>query len=120
MNPTDLSVFVFGIILVAIHGFGFVVIPNTVLGLFKVPQTKEVWIRILGFIIALLGAYYIVAGLYHLTAFAWATVFGRFAVLLFLIVIAALKMTKATIILFGIIDAAGATWTLLTLLAPVY
>ena len=116
MNPTDLSVFVFGIILVAVHGFGFLVIPNTVLRMFKLPETKEVWIRILGFIIGLLGAYYIVAGLNHLTAFAWATVFGRFAVLLFLVIISALKMTKATIILFGIIDAAGAVWTLLTLL----
>ena len=80
-----------------------------VLKLFRLPETKEVWIHILGFIIALLGAYYIVGGLYHLTAFAWATVFGRLAVLLFLIVIT-LRKTTPTIILFGVVDTARAVW----------
>ncbi len=116
MNPTALSVFVFGIFIIAVDGFGLLFMPNVVLKLFKIPETKEVWIRILGFIIALLGVYYIVAGLYDLTAFAWASVFGRFAVLLFLVLISLLKLTKPSIILFGVFDAAGAVWTLLTLL----
>jgi hypothetical protein len=76
-----------------------------------------VWIGVLGFIIALLGAYYIVGGLYHLTALAWATVFGRLAVLLFFIVMTLLKQTKPPVILFGVIDAAGAVWTFLALQA---
>ncbi len=116
MNPVDLSMFVFGIYLIVVVGVGFVAIPNTVLSLFRLPATREPWVRILGFIIALLGVYYIVGGLYHLTALDWATVFGRFGVLVFLIMMVLLKQTKATVILFGIVDSGGAVWTLLTLL----
>jgi hypothetical protein len=116
MNAADLSVFVFGIFLVVVDGFGLLLIPNTLLRLLKVPTTSEVWIRILGGIIALLGAYYIVAGLYNLIAFDWATVFGRFAVLLFLVLLALLKQAKPQLILFGLADTAGAIWTLLALL----
>ncbi len=117
MSSVDLSLFIFGIYLIAVDGIGFLFMPNTVLKLFRLPETKEVWIRILGFIIALLGAYYIVGGLYHLTALAWATVFGRLAVLLFFIVMTLLKQTKPPVILFGVIDAAGAAWTFLALQA---
>jgi hypothetical protein len=115
MTAADLSVFVFGIFLILVDGLGFLAIPNTVLRLFRLPETKEVWIRILGFIIALLGAYYIVGGLYHQMFFEWATVFGRFAVLVFLIILTLLKQAKATIILFGVVDTLGAFWTLIAL-----
>jgi len=115
MNAADISVFVFGIFIIVVDGFGLCAIPNTVLRLFRLGEAKEVWIRILGFIIMLLGAYYIVGGLYNQSAFEWVTVFGRFAVLLFLIVIALLKQAKPTIILFGLMDALGALWTLLSL-----
>ena len=117
MSPVDMSLFVFGIFIFVVDGMGFLLIPNTVLRLFRIPETKEVWIRILGFVIALLGSYYIVSGLYHQAAFAWATVFGRFAVLLFLIIMTLIKQKKPAIILFGVIDAAGGIWTLLTLQA---
>lgn len=117
MTSADLSLFVFGIYVVVVDGCGLLLIPNTVLKLFRIPETKEIWIRILGFIIALLGAYYIVGGLYHQVAFAWVSVFARFAVLLFLILISLLKQTKPSIMLFGVTDSIGAIWTLLALLA---
>ena len=41
--------------------------------------------------IAMLGVFNIVGGLYHLTAFAWATVFERCAVVVCLITVALLK-----------------------------
>ena len=116
MNPADISIFVFGIYVVAIVGAGLLFIPNVVLSMFKLPKTNEPWIRILGFIIALLGVYYINAGLQGLTPFHWSTVWGRFALLAFLIIFSLLKQAKPTIILFGIIDSAGAVWTLLTLI----
>ena len=116
MNPADLSIFVFGIYIVVVVGCGFVFMPNVVLPMFKLPKTNEPWIRILGFIVALLGVYYINAALHGLTAFHWSTVWGRFAVLAFFIILSALKQTKPTIIIFGVIDSAGAVWTLLTLI----
>ncbi len=115
MSPAALSLFAFGIYVVVIPGLGFLVMPNVVLRLFRMPEAKEVWIRVLGFIIALLGVYYIVCGLYDVRSFAWATVFARFGVLLFTVVIALLKQAKPQIIVFGVVDTAGAVWTLLTL-----
>jgi hypothetical protein len=116
MNAADLSLFVFGIYLIVIVGFGFIAIPNTVLALFKLPETQEPWIRILGGIVALIGVYYIFAGLYSLKQFEWITVWGRFGVLVFLAFIAISKRAKPNIILLGVVDAAGAVWTLLTLI----
>ncbi len=116
MSPADLSLFVFGIWVAAVDGLGFLLIPNTVLRLFRIPTTSEAWLRILGFVLVGLGAYYIVGGVYHQVAFEWVTVFGRFAVLLCLIVMSLLKQTRPQVILFGVADAAGAAWTLVTLL----
>jgi hypothetical protein len=116
MSPADLSLFVFGIYVIVVDGIGLMAIPNAILKRFGLSETKEVWIRILGFILVLLGAYYVVGGVYHLTPFAWATVFARCAVLMFFIVMTLLKQTKPAIILFGIVDTAGALWTLIALL----
>ncbi len=116
INAADLSVFVFGIFIIVVDGFGLLVIPNTILRLLRIPETTEVWIRILGGTVALLGAYYIVAGLCNLVSFDWATVFGRFAVLPFLVLLALLKQVKPQIIVFGVADVAGAIWTLIALL----
>ena len=116
MNAADVSLFVFGIYLIVIVGFGFIAIPNTVLALFKLPETKEPWIRVLGGIVALIGVYYLFGGLYGLKPFEWITVWGRFGVLLFLALMAISKQAKPNIILFGVVGAAGAVWTLLTLI----
>ena len=115
MSPVGLSLFVFGIWMVVVDGIGLTIIPNTMLRLFRFPETNEVWIRILGFVIALYGATYIVFGLYPQVLFAWTTVFARFAMPLFLIIISLLRLTKPTAILLGIVDTAGAIWTLLAL-----
>ncbi len=112
MNPADISIFTFGIYVIVVVGLGFVFIPNVVLPMFKLPKTNEVWIRILGFLAAIIGYYYINAALLGLTAFYWPTVWARFAVLVFLIILTILKQAKPTIIIFGVIDAAGAVWTL--------
>ena len=115
MNAADISIFVFGIYCIAIVGLGFVFVPNVILPIFKVQKTNEPWIRILGFIVLILGFYYITAGLNGLTAFHWATVWGRFALLVFLVVLSAMKQVKPTAIIFGLVDAAGAAWTLIAL-----
>lgn len=115
MNPADISIFVFGIYLVAVVGCGFLFIPNVILPMFKIPKTNEPWIRILGMVVVALGAYYINAARNGLTAFHWMTIWGRFWVLGVLVVLSAMKQTKPTTIIFGVVDAAGGVWTLLAL-----
>jgi len=114
MSPSAISVFVFGIYIVLI-GSGFLFIPNAVLPLFKLPKTNEPWIRVLGIIIAILGFYYIIAAQNELMPFFWATVVGRFAILISFIMLVVTKKAPPVLIMFGVIDAAGGLWTLLTL-----
>ena len=114
MSASAISVFVFGIYL-AFVGSGFLVVPNTVLPLFKFPKTNEPWIRVLGIVVALLGFYYIIAAQNELAPFFWATVVGRFTILVTFILLVVTKKAKPMLILFGVIDAAGALWTLLTM-----
>ena len=114
MSPSATSIFVFGIYIIFI-GAGFLLIPNTVLPLFKFPKTNEPWIRVLGTIVVVLGFYYIIAAQNELTPFFWATVVGRFALLVSFIVLVVSKKAQPMLITFGVIDAAGGLWTLLTL-----
>lgn len=114
MSPSAISIFVFGIYL-ALVGIGFLFIPNVVLPVFKFPKTNEPWIRILGTVIALLGFYYIIAAQNELTAFFWATVVGRFTILITFVLLAITKKAPPMLITFGVIDAAGGLWTLLAM-----
>jgi len=114
MSPSAISIFVFGIY-IALVGAGFLFIPNTVLPLFKFPKTNEPWIRVVGILVALVAFYYIFAAQNELTSFFWATVIGRFAVLASFVLLVLAKKAKPMLIMFGVIDAAGGLWTLLTL-----
>jgi len=114
MNPTELSMLVFGIYLVVV-ATGFLFMPNVVLPVFKMPKTNEPWIRVLAVVIGVLAYYYIVSAMNDLTPFFWATVYGRFGIFICFTGLVIVKKAKPTLILFGVIDAAGGLWTLLTL-----
>ncbi len=114
MNPTELSIFIFGIYLIVVAA-GFLFMPNAILPLFKMPKTQEQWIRVMAIIIGVLAYYYIVAAMNDLTPIFWATVYGRFGVLIAFVGLVLGKKAKPPLIMFGVIDAAGAVWTLLTL-----
>ena len=114
MNPTELSIFVFGIYLIVVAA-GFLFMPNAILPLFKMPKTQEQWIRVMAIVIGVLAYYYIVAATNNLTPIFWATVYGRFGVLVAFVGLVLVKKAKPPLIIFGVIDATGAVWTLLTL-----
>ena len=115
MNSSAISLFVFGIYLVFVAA-GFLFIPNTLLSLFKLPKTNEPWIRVMAILVAVIAYYYLVAAHNNLTPIFWATVYGRFAVLVSFTILVLTKKAKPPLILFGAVDAAGAVWTLLTLI----
>jgi hypothetical protein len=114
MNPSELSILVFGIYLVVV-AVGFLFMPNAILPLFKMPKTNEQWIRVMAVVVGVLAFYYIVAALNNLTPYFWATVYGRFGVMIAFTALVLSKKAKSPLILFGLIDAAGAIWTLVTL-----
>jgi hypothetical protein len=114
MSKSAFSIFVFGVYLILV-GLVLVLAPNFLLSLFAIPDTSEVWIRVLGVVVVVLGYYYVEAARHEQVAFFRATIPGRLAVLGFFSVFVVLKMTAPTFVIFGVIDALGALWTALAL-----
>lgn len=114
MSKSARSIFVFSLYLF-ILGIVLVVIPNTLLNLFTLPETNEVWIRAVGMLVFLLGYYYFQASRNEMKQFFQWTVYGRTAVLMFFIVFVLLDFAPPILILFGVVDAVAALWTQLSL-----
>ena len=110
MSKAATSVLVFSIYLFFL-GAILVAVPNLLLRVFGFPETGDVWIRVVGVLVLVLGYYYCNAARNDVTAFLRWTVHGRFSVLAFFGVFVLLDFAPPTLILFGIIDAAAATWT---------
>ena len=114
MSKSARSVFVFSIY-VLVLGIILIVIPNVLLNLFTLPETNEVWIRVVGVLLVILGFYYFQASKSEIKKFLQWTVYGRTAVLIFFIVFVLLDFAPPVLILFGFIDAVAALWTQLSL-----
>jgi hypothetical protein len=114
MSHPAKSVIVFGIYLVGL-GAILVVTPNTLLVLFGLPGTSEVWVRVVGMLILLIAFYYINAARKELTDFFPWTVYARSSVIVFFIAFVLLGFVSPILILFGVVDLLGAVWTGLAL-----
>jgi len=104
------SILVFGAYLLLL-GALLVVAPNFLLGLFGIPPTAEVWIRVVGMLVLVLGAYYALAAIAELRAFMRWTVPIRLCVLLFFAAFVVTGLAPPVLVLFGCVDVAGAAWT---------
>jgi protein-S-isoprenylcysteine O-methyltransferase Ste14 len=117
MTPASRSIHVFGNYLVLL-GVVLLVAPNPLLQLFGLPTTTEVWIRVVGMLVAFLGIYYRTAAAANLTPFYVATVLLRSSVPLFFLAFVLAGWVGWPLLLFGLIDAAGAIWTWSALRQP--
>ena len=114
MSRSALSVFVFSIYLYLL-GFVLVVIPDTLLRIFKFPEADGLWIRVVGMLVIILGFYYSHAARAEMRSFFVWTVIARTSVLLFFIAFVIAGLAPTALILFGVIDFAAAMWTLLAM-----
>jgi len=114
MSKSAISVFVFSIYMF-ILGLVLVVVPNALMRVFSVPETNEVWIRVVGMLVLLLGFYYSNAARAGLTEFFGWTVFARVAVLFFLAAFVLADFAPPILVVFGVIDFVAAMWTLIAL-----
>ncbi len=91
-------------------GMLLLVVPNFLLGLFRIEASNESWVRVLGAVVLLLAFYYFVMALTGANTMFRATVYGRVLVALAL---AALAVTTGPwqLALFAAADATGAAWT---------
>ena len=110
MSKSATSLLVFGLYL-AMLGVTLVVVPNLLLTLFQIPATQEVWIRVLGVVVLVLSFYSIQAARGNDVSFFSSSVYARTPVVLFFTAFVLLGLAQPPLILFGLIDLAGAAWT---------
>lgn len=115
MDAATLSIFIWGIY-VLLTGVLLVFIPDKTLHIFGHEKPKDHWIRVVGIIAISLGFFYLNSALNEVYSFYWASIYTRIAGFIGFSGLVVFRMAKPKIILFGIIDAMGAAWTLLMLL----
>lgn len=118
MTKSAMTVFFFGLYLFLL-AITLIVAPNTLLGLFRMPPTSEVWIRVVGMLTACIGVYYVVAARANVLPLLEASVRVRLGVAACLGAFVALGWAPWTLALFGGADVAGALWTWLTIRSEV-
>ncbi|MCU0234997.1 MAG: hypothetical protein MUE90_13315 [Thermoanaerobaculales bacterium] len=114
MSHAARSISVFSIYLFVLGGT-LVTVPNALLSVFRIPHTGEVWIRVVGVLVLVLGFYYAAAARRELQDFFRLSVPARGAVLVFFVAFALLGLAPPVLVLFGAVDAAAACWTALAL-----
>lgn len=104
------SIVYFGVYMVVV-GLIVVFFPNVLLSLFGLPTTSEVWLRLGGLLIAILGGYYLHAGRYRLVPFYRATIYGRIAFACGIAVFVFLGLASPILLIVGLIDIVSALFT---------
>ena len=104
------TLFVFGLYLLGL-GTVLVLVPNLLLSVFSIPQTTEVWIRVVGMLVLFLGIYDVGAARGNWTSFIALSVPIRLSVIAFFAAFIFLAGAPAMLLLFGAVDFAFALWT---------
>jgi hypothetical protein len=110
MTASAKSVCYFGFYLYAV-GITLMAAPNFLLTTLQLPETNEVWIRVVGVLAFAIGYYYHRTGAGNIHSFFKHTIPTRIFVFLFFTLFVLLNYVSPMLILFGTADLAGAVWT---------
>lgn len=116
MSKAAISLFVFGVYLVVL-GLFLLIAPNTLITLFGLPATGDVWIRVAGMLIVLLAYYNVQAARNEVAEYFRWSVVARASVILFFAGFVIAGLVKPILLLFGAVDFAAASWTYIALRA---
>ena len=114
MTPASKSLYYFGLYLL-ILGISLTVFPNVLLSVFRIAETAEVWIRVLGAVTFSIGLYYVFMAPSNNILFLTLSVYVRASILLWFIVFVLIGWAPTQLILFGLVDMTGAIWTYVAL-----
>jgi uncharacterized membrane protein YfcA len=110
MTPAARSVMYFGFYLYLV-GLTLLFIPNIFLSTLQLPETNEVWIRVVGVTVTGIAYYYHRNGAANLKESFILTVHARVFVFLAFLAFVLLELGPVILILFGSVDLLGAIWT---------
>ena len=114
MSSAARSILVYSIYLLG-QGVVLLAVPNLALRIFGLPETNEVWVRIVGMTVLFFGIYYLVAARYEFRPFFVVSVATRLSVPVIFTVFIAAGFAAWNILLFTPIDVVFAAWTWLAL-----
>lgn len=114
LSSTSFTVKAFGVYAL-LTGLNLMFAPNMLLGMFGIPATSEVWIRVVGVLAFNIGIYYWFAAKCEAKAFFEATVYARCFVFVAFAAFVTLGYVNKALILFGCVEVTGAIWTWLAL-----
>ena len=110
MSNSAKTVFAFGCYM-SLLGLTLLLVPNLLFGLFHIPPTFEVWIRVVGMLVILLSVYYFVCARAEIRLFILWSARVRATVILFLGAFVLAGLAPPVLLVLGAIDLAGALWT---------
>ena len=110
MSKSAFSAKVFAIYLFIV-GAVLVVAPNVLLSIFRLPQTSEVWIHVIGVLAFNVGVYAWVAAKHEDKTFLEASVYTRFVFFVAVTTFAVIGLASPVIMFFGVADLLGGIWT---------
>ena len=98
-------------------GILMIVFPQVVLKILNINTDAGILVRFLGMVDVFMGYYYLRSGLGKdkLKNFYQLTIHTRFAALVFLVFFVVFWNANPVVILFGLIDTAGAVWTIVSM-----
>jgi hypothetical protein len=114
MKSAALTVKVFGVY-VALTGLALLFAPNILLPVLGLPKTMEIWVHVLGALALVVGYYYWACGAANARAFFVASVQGRMVFCAACLALVIGADGPPVLIAFGLVDLAGAGWTLAAL-----
>jgi hypothetical protein len=103
------AVYLFG------EGAALLVAPNFMLGLFGLPPSTDVWIRIVGMTVVFFGVYYVIAARYEFRPFFVASIATRSSVPFIFAIFVIAGLAPLSLMLFTPVDILFVAWTWLAL-----
>ena len=110
LRHAAISLTVFGAYLLVLS-VTLMTVPNALLAVFGISPTQEPWIRIVGLLAGLIGFLYVRYAPHADRAFCKLTVQARASVVLFFLAFVLFTSAPWQLLLFGMLDLAGAGWT---------
>lgn len=112
MTRAALSVYMYGLYLVSGVGLPFLLIPHFTLGLFSLSAGDDMWIRFVGLLAGIIGAFYVAAVLTRTHILYGWTVPARYVSATFMCFMVAMGKAGLALLIFAALDAltASITW----------
>lgn len=110
MSAPARSIYIFGLYVIFM-GLVLLAVPDLALQALGLPTAGDLWLRVMGMVVVVLGYYYVRAGRAELTPFFRWTVHTRPWPLVVFTVLVALGLARPVLILFAVGDLVGAIWT---------